>query len=76
MIDLAQADSTLRQQDKPCRFYYVERSDGQLCGSFDSQADAIRYALKHDDAKVVTKYQDETTAMWSQRDALTDESIV
>ena len=55
MIDLCQADSTLRNQDKPSKFYYVERSDGQLYGSFDSQADAIRYALKHDDAKVVTR---------------------
>jgi hypothetical protein len=55
MIDLAQADSTLRNQDKPSKFYYVERSDGQLYGSFDSQSDAIRYALKHDDAKVVTR---------------------
>jgi hypothetical protein len=47
MIDLAQADSTLRTQDKPCRFYYVKMIDGTINGSFDSHSDAIKFAVKH-----------------------------
>ena len=59
MIDLAQADSTLRQQDKPCRFYYVKDQDGLLYGSFDNQSDAITFALKVD-GQVVTQKQEQT----------------
>jgi hypothetical protein len=47
MVDMAQADSTLRQRNDEPRFYYVRRPDGFLYGSLNSHADAIKLAIKH-----------------------------
>jgi hypothetical protein len=48
MIDLAQADSTLRSQYKEeCRFYYVKMLDGTVQGSFDSYNQALKFVMKH-----------------------------
>jgi hypothetical protein len=56
MIDLAQADSTLRTNNNNQKHYYVEDSNGFIYGSFDSHSHAIRFALKDiDNRKVITK---------------------
>lgn len=48
MIDMAQADKTLRNNDKGINYYYVVCKDSKVYGSFDSQSEAIRIALKYD----------------------------
>jgi len=53
MIDLAQADSTLRDQDKPKSVYAVFNGNGELIGQFITQSTAIKYALTREDYKVV-----------------------
>ena len=53
MIDLAQADGTLRDQDKPKSVYAVFNGNGEIVGQFITQATAIRYALAREDYKVV-----------------------
>jgi len=53
MIDLAQADSTLRNQDKSKSVYAVFNGNGELIGQFITQGTAIRYALTREDYKVV-----------------------
>ena len=56
MIDLAQADSTLRNQEREIKYYYVKDSDGTMYGSFDSHANAIRFALQDiDNRQVITQ---------------------
>lgn len=55
MIDLAQADRTLRQQDDKIGYYYVTDMEGNVYGSFDSHAEAIRFALKDIDNRQVVK---------------------
>lgn len=58
MIDLAQADSALRNQEREIKYYYVQDNDGTVYGSFDSHADAIRFALKDiDNRQVITGNQ-------------------
>jgi len=46
MIDLAQCDSTLRTQTKDLKYYYVIDNNGMIYGSFDNQANAVRFCLK------------------------------
>ena len=46
MIDLAQADKTLRAKLKASNYYDVVNSEGVIVANYDNQADAIRYALK------------------------------
>lgn len=53
MIDLAQADSTLRNQEREIKYYYVRENDGTIHGSFDGHANAIRFALKDIDNRTV-----------------------
>lgn len=54
MIDLAQADRTLRTTEKSIGYYHVIDNQGVIQSSFDSQANAIRFALKDiDNCKVV-----------------------
>ena len=55
MIDLAQADRTLRTTEKSIGFYYVIDNQGTLYGSFDTQANAIRFALQDIDNRQVVK---------------------
>ena len=57
MIDLAQADSTLRNQDKEeCRFYYVMMVDGTVQGSFDSYNKALKFVMKNwDDVDCIVR---------------------
>jgi hypothetical protein len=56
MIDLAQADSTLRTQTNDIKYYYVKDSAGFIHGSFDSHSSAIRFALKDiDNRQVITQ---------------------
>lgn len=58
MVDLAQADSTLRTKAHTFQYYYVRENDGTIHGSFDSHADAIRFALKDiDNRQVITGNQ-------------------
>jgi hypothetical protein len=58
MIDLAQADSTLRNNSSEIKYYYVKDNDGTVYGSFDSHADAIRFCLKDfDNRQIITSNQ-------------------
>ena len=58
MIDLAQADNTLRNNDSEIKYYYVQDNDGTVYGSFDSHSSAIRFALKDiDNRQVITGNQ-------------------
>jgi hypothetical protein len=56
MIDMAQADSTLRNNDREIKYYYVEDSDGNVYGSFDSHSHAMRFCLKDlDNRRIISK---------------------
>lgn len=55
MIDLAQADRTLRTTEKSIGYYYVIDNQGMIWGSFDSHANAIRFALQDIDNRKVVK---------------------
>lgn len=46
MIDLAQADRTLRSTGNKSNYYDVVNNEGLIVGNFDNQSDAIRFALK------------------------------
>ena len=47
MIDLAQADRTLRTELKDSNYYDVINTQGVIVANYDNQADAIRFALKN-----------------------------
>jgi hypothetical protein len=58
MIDLAQADSTLRNQTKQddCKFYYVMMLDGTMQGSFDSYNKALKFVMSNwDDVDCIVR---------------------
>ena len=58
MIDLCQADSTLRNQAKQddCKFYYVMMLDGTMQGSFDSYNKALKFVMSNwDDVDCIVR---------------------
>lgn len=55
MVDMAQADRTLRQQSDTIGYFYVIDNNGTVYGSFDSQSDAIRFANQDFDNRRVVK---------------------
>ena len=55
MIDLAQADRTLRITEKSIGYYYITDKQGMIWGSFDSHTNAIRFALQDIDNRQVIK---------------------
>ena len=55
MIDLAQADSTLRTKEHTFQYYYVVDNAGGVYGSFDNHSSAMRFALQDLDNRKVVK---------------------
>jgi len=55
MTDMAQADSTLRTNDKPARDYGVFNSVGLLLRVFSNQSSAIRFCLSLNDDESFVK---------------------
>lgn len=55
MIDLAQADRTLRTTEKQVNKYNVIDNQGRIVNTFDSQSNAIRFALQDFDNRKVVK---------------------
>ena len=56
MIDMAQADNTLRNNGREIKYYYVEDSDGNVYGSFDNHFRAMQFCLKDlDNRRVISK---------------------
>ena len=55
MIDMAQADSTLRTKEHTFQYYYVVDNTGAVYGSFDSHGNAMRFALQDIDNRRVVK---------------------
>ena len=55
MVDMAQADRTLRsKQDRPSGVYTVRKQDGTVLGSELSWSDAFRLTMKnYDEAHMV-----------------------
>lgn len=55
MIDLAQADRTLRTIEKSAGYYYVIDNQGRIYGSFDNQSSAMKFANQDFDNRRVVK---------------------